>query len=452
MEDKAEGRITRGQWLAMLAAVLGWMFDGFEMGLHPLTAKPAFKELLTEPVTAELSATGASPTQADIDAAVGKAIGDWNSYCNALFLFGAAAGGLVFGWLGDRIGRTSAMVWSVLAYTLFTGLGGFATAAWHLAVFRFIAALGMGGEWSLGVALVMEVWPDRFRPYLAGVIGAAANLGFLLIALVSVGITASGADTAKSWRLLMFCGVAPAALTFVIRLFVPESEKWKEAVGAVSRPDAAAPPAPPPILSTLFSGALLPRMAVAIGLSSVALLATWGAVQWMPLWAGDVAKKAGVQTPYAPALLQISSALGASVGTFLAAVFAGRIGRRPAYFLLCVASLAATGWLWRATPEYGPVFFFAVFLVGMTTASFYGWIPLYLPELFPTRVRATGQGLAFNFGRIFAGIGNLTVTAPLLAYYGGDYAQAMAGVALVYLVGMALIWLGPETRGRPLPE
>jgi MFS transporter, SHS family, sialic acid transporter len=157
---------TAGKWMALLAAFLGWMFDGFEMGLYPLVARPALLEL------------GLSQEN----------IGGWLGIVTAVFLVGAALGGVFFGWLGDRIGRVRAMVWSVLTYAVFSGLCGFATAPWQLAVPRFIASLGMGGEWSLGVALVMELWPSASRPILAGLIGAAANVGFLAIALIGLGL------------------------------------------------------------------------------------------------------------------------------------------------------------------------------------------------------------------------------------------------------------------------
>src|SRR5262245_46328034 len=133
---------TRGKWLALTAALLGWMFDGFEMGLFPVVARPALTDLL------RMSGGEVSD----------KAVGDWNSLINAAFLIGAATGGVLFGWLGDRLGRVRAMSFSILTYALCSGLGGLATAPWQMVVIRFVAALGMGGEWSLGVALVMEVW------------------------------------------------------------------------------------------------------------------------------------------------------------------------------------------------------------------------------------------------------------------------------------------------------
>src|SRR5262245_21600617 len=155
------GQSSRGQWLVLIAAFLGWMFDGVEQGVFPLVARPALQDLLG--------------VNAD------ALIGPWMGYITALFLVGAACGGLCFGWLGDRLGRVRAMILSILAYSLFTGCCYFVKAPWQLGFFRFLAAVGMGGEWSLGVALVMECWPERRRPLLAGAIGAAANVGFGLV-------------------------------------------------------------------------------------------------------------------------------------------------------------------------------------------------------------------------------------------------------------------------------
>jgi MFS family permease len=226
-------RITRGAWLALIAALLGWMFDGLEMGLFPLVARPALRDLL-------------GPDREN-------AVGLWNGIMIAVFLVGAATGGVVFGWLGDRIGRVRAMTLSVLTYALFMGLCGVSGSLLQMVVFRFISSLGMGGEWSLGVALVMEIWPNRSRAWMAGLIGAASNVGFLSIAVVGLGlghvinsmhawltdiglpeswvnylvVDSYGAPT--GWRLLMIFGAAPAILTFFIRILVPESERWLHA-------------------------------------------------------------------------------------------------------------------------------------------------------------------------------------------------------------------------------
>jgi MFS family permease len=399
--------------LTLLAAFLGWMFDGLEMGIFPIVARPALQQM---------GITG--------DAEIGR----WMGNVTALFLLGAAGGGLVFGWLGDRLGRVRAMSLSILTYSLFSGFCYFAQEPWHLGGLRFISALGMGGEWSLGVALVMECWPERHRPWLAAAIGAASNFGFALIAILAYKFPV----TTESWRWVMLVGAAPALLTFFIRLFVPESERWKESVtGTVSRP-----------IREIFSSGLLTTTILAISFASVALIGTWGSVQWAPLWAD---KMTAGKVPDAKAMTQFISSIGAIIGCVIGPVLGGIIGRRPTYFALCLGSLLSCGFLFRGIDEYGALFLLTIGVVGAFTASFYGWLPLYLPELFPTRVRATGQGLSFNFGRILAAVGALQ-QGELMKLYDGSYAKAGAIVTLIYAVGMVLIWLAPETKGKPLPD
>lgn len=404
--------------LVLLAAFLGWMFDGLEMGIFPLVARPALQQM-----------------QAASGLVDDKFVGYWMGVVTAAFLLGAAGGGLVFGWLGDKIGRVRAMSVAILCYSVFTGLVYFAQAPWHLAALRFVAALGMGGEWALGVALVMEVWPEKHRPMLAGIIGAAANVGFFLIACVGM----SYAVTQSTWRYVILVGAVPAALTFVIRLFVPESEKWEKA--AAEKPTR-------PVAEIFSDWRLLKPTLIAILITSIVLIGTWGSVQWLPLWAG---KLAGPAVPKAGAYTQALSAFGSIVGCLAGAWVGAWIGRRLTYFLLCLGSLLSCAWLFRTVDSYGTEFLAMTFVVGAITAAFFGWLPLYLPELFPTRVRATAQGLAYNTGRILAAIGALQMGA-LMQTFGGSYAQAGAVVTLVYVAGLFLIWFAPETRGQPLPQ
>ena len=487
----------RGRNLALLAALLGWMFDGMEMGLFPLVAKNALAELL---------GSGADK----------KTVDEWYGVIIAGFLVGAATGGVLFGWLGDRIGRVRAMTISVLVYSLASGLSAASTQAWHLAVLRFVGALGMGGEWALGVALVMEMWPNASRAWLAGGIGAFGNLGYTLCGSIALGLNRAGGRlpgwltgmgmpdawaaslTANgNWRLLLLMGVLPALLTLLIRLFVPESEKWqkeKEAgtashwatrdlVGVLIGAAAAAG------VITLWVGdrpmwlriggslaglvvvtlgflyparqflwrAGLPLaerrrtlrlMLLAAGLSGVPLLATWSGVMWMYMF---VPKLPGGDHPDARAWMQVSSSLGAAAGCVVGALLCVSFGRRAVYAGLCVLSLLTIVGFYRFNTEYGTAVVLSAGLMGFVTASFYGWLPLYLPELFPTKVRATGQGFGFNFGRIIAAVGNLQM-ASLLAAFNNDYGRACSVVAGVYFVGLILIALAPETKGKPLPE
>jgi hypothetical protein len=190
------------------------------------------------------------------------------------------------------------------------------------------------------------------------------------------------------------------------------------------------------------------------GLAGVALLGTWGSTQWAPRWvAAELLKDPELMKlhPFGKEWTQIWSAIGAIVGTIAAALCAGKYGRRVTYAAMCIGSLAAALYLFQGNDAFGPKLLASVFVLGAMTASFYGFFPLYLPELFPTAVRATGQGFAFNFGRIIAAIGGLQ-TATLMAALGGSFAKAGSVVVLVYLIGVFIVWLGPETKGKPLPE
>jgi len=525
----------KGKWLALAAALLGWMFDGAEMGIFSMVGRPAVKDLL-------------STTDESV-------IGLWFGIITAGFLVGAATGGVLFGWLGDRIGRVRAMTLSVLTYALFTGLCGVVGEAWQVGLLRFIASLGMGGEWSLGVALVMEVWPNRSRAFMAGLIGAAANVGYLLVGFIGLGLIELigtfrewllAAQLPESWvemlvrnngwRLMMLLGTAPALLTFFIRMFVPESAKWEKeqktgTTGHWATQDllgVLVGLAGPALIVFLWAWPItertgawttvqiggtfaglaiatvgytypvirffqrhqqatggenwqptLRRMLLGACLSGVALLGTWGSTQWAPTWADKLAESAHqshlqaaghdadpsashLVRPKAKEYTQICLAVGAIVGTILAAMMGDWFGRRTAYFLLCVVSLASVYLLFLGNHEYGTPLLFWAFVAGTCTASFYGWLPLYLPELFRTNVRATGQGFGFNFGRILAAIGVLQ-TGNLMGLFKTDvviggltipqgYPLACSTMSLIYLLGMGLIWLAPETRGKPLPD
>jgi hypothetical protein len=218
---------NRGAVAALIAAFLGWLFDGFEMGLFPLIGKPALQDMLP-----------------DATAAVQ---GQWFTVIIAIFLVGAATGGVLFGWLGDKMGRVKAMALAIGTFAIFTGLCAFVTEAWQFAALRFIASLGMGGEWALGVALVNEIWGGKNRAWIAGMIGAASNVGFLLTGVLSlylnasletvsgwissIGLSQENADYLlhnRGWRFLAVSGAAPALINFFILIFVPESHKWEE--------------------------------------------------------------------------------------------------------------------------------------------------------------------------------------------------------------------------------
>lgn len=492
------------RWHALIAAFFGWMFDGFEMGLFPVVARPALWDLLQGQGVAEPEV-------------LETLVGQWNGIAIAGFLLGAATGGVVFGWLGDRLGRVKALSLSILTYSLVSGLGAFATTPWQIVVVRFLAALGMGGEWSLGVALVMEVWQGQSRVMLAGLIGTAVNLGFALVALLSLGLgsvrhvfTQWGFSNAwVEWRLLMLSGVLPALLVFFVRLWVRESESWLKVrrgggttawatrdlagvlVGALaglgilvlwSYPLPTGVRLVGTILALIVvglgflypvfrylrrweltaadsgqairhrqdayaTGDILRRMALGAFLSGVPLLGTWAAVQWAPIWADQLA----VGQREAKSLTQFYSAMGAFFCAPLGAWMAGRLGRRMAYLAMCLISLASLLLFYGSNAAYTHWFLATVFLMGGLTSLFYGWLPLYLPELFPTRVRAIGQGFSYNFGRVIAAMGALQ-TGTIMSAFSGGYPQACTTMGSVYLLGILAIWFAPETSSSPLPD
>jgi MFS family permease len=300
----------------------------------------------------------------------------------------------------------------------------------------------------------MEVWPARSRPLMAGLIGASANVGFLIIGVLGLGVVhfigtvggVLGVVLPQSsvdyllrnggWRLLFLLGAIPAVLTFFIRIFVPESEKWQKAVKT----------APKPQLREIFAPGVRRHAFLGLGLAGLVLLGTWGSVQWIPAWASQIAND-----PTAAAWTQICLAAGASVGAFSMALLAEKLNRRRTYFLLMLGTLTICQIFFRAPIQFGTTFLVLAFFTTMLSGGFYGWLPLYLPELFPTRIRATGSGFAYNAGRIVAAGGTIGAGA-LTASFGGDFARMGATMSLLYLVGTMIIWLGPETKGRPLPE
>lgn len=409
-------KLTKAQWLVLLAGFLGWMFDGVEMGLIPIVGGPAVQDLLN---TSDETL-----------------VGPWMGRFAALFLTGAAIGGLIFGWMGDKIGRVKSMAISISMYSVFTGMWYFAQQPWHIGFFLFIAALGMGGQWSLAVSLVMEAWPEKHRPLLAGVIGAANNFGLVAIAVVGFIFPI----TVESWRWTALTGFIPGILAIFVIIFVPESEKWKESVKQAkkSRP-----------LLEIFRPPILKSTVIGIVLCTTMMIGTWAAATTFgPRWAERIA---GEGMHHAKAAFQMAMSGGAMLGCILSPLLAKWVGRRWAYFICAVAAFTASQILFRTFDTFNTRYIIMVVLMGVTVVSFYGLLPLYLPELFPTRIRATGTGVAFNSGRFIAAIGAVS-TGTMVGLFNGDYALACATITLVYVVGMIVIWFAPETKGKPLPE
>lgn len=413
MSTDATSELSRAaRWAVLAAAFAGLVFDGFELGLMPVASNSVTKSLLAT----------------DDKALVGK----WFANFTAALMLGAAVGGSFLGNLGDRIGRARAMGVSILCYSVFAGMGAFVTSCEQMLVLRFLVGLGVGGMWPNGVALVAECWPNTSRPTVSGILGAGINVGI-------VGLSILGSQypiTPDSWRWIFKLAAIPAALGLIVITLLPESPKWLASRGLTKKP------APP--LSSLFRGDLLRPTLIGILLASVPLVGAWAGSKWMIPWADDVGHAAGQDG--LKSTTQWWWAIGATAGSFLGAPLAAGIGRRLSYFLISLGATILTWSMFKLTSPLEPSFLPTVFTQGFVATLFFGWLPLYLPELFPVHVRATGAGLSMNIGRF------VTAAAVLLigSQFTGDFPAIGAACALIYGLGMLVAFWAPDTAGKSL--
>jgi MFS family permease len=409
-----------------MAAFLGWMFAGVEMSLMIPATRPAIQDFLSAPHAA---AGGGADQVARFETLADQ----WLSWLISAFLLGAALGGVVFGWIADRAGRVRAMGWSILCYSTITALSYFVTSPEQLLVLRFAACMGIGGMWPSGVALVAEAWPRVSRPALAGLIGAAANVGFLILGLIML----YHPITRESWRWVLLLGGAPALLGVFVLGFVPESPQWlaEKASRACSSISPVAEVFRPPLLRLTLIG---------IALGTIPLLGGWASGQRLVPWAGQVGESLGMHG--LKAATQTLWALGAVIGSLGGGWLASRLGRRRSYFCISLGSLVLSHYIFSTLTPIRAEFLWATFALGLVSTSFFGWLPYFLPELFPTRVRATGAGVTYNFGRILSAAALLASTA-LSEFFRGDIAKMGAATSWVYAFGLAIIWLIPASGG-----
>lgn len=404
-----------GRICVLIAAFSGLVFDGFELGLMPVASQSVTASLVGDAYTKTLG-------------------GNWFAWYMASLMLGAAIGGVVLGSLGDRVGRTRAMGISILFYSLFAGMGGWVTTQEQMLVLRFLVGLGVGGMWPNGVALVAECWPNTSRPLVSGILGAGINVGILFLSQ----LTRVWPVSSESWRWIFQLSALPAVLGIVVLIALPESPKWLATRGPSNKSNVSWREfTRPPLSQALFVGILL---------SSIPLIGAWAGSKWMIPWAEEVAGK--VQAGY-KSITQGWWALGATLGSFSGAQIAGMLGRQRSYFLISFGTTILTIALFQWTAPLQPSFLPIVFAQGFVSTLFFGWLPLYLPELFPTAVRATGTGIAMNTGR-FVTAGGVLLAGTLFVLLGGKYPAVGTVVGLFYGLGMITIWFAPETSGRSL--
>ncbi|MBL9170315.1 MAG: MFS transporter [Verrucomicrobiales bacterium] len=424
------------RFVVLFAAIGGLLFDGVELGLMPVASLSVSQSLLGDAFTPALG-------------------GDWFARFTAALMLGAAVGGIVLGSLGDRVGRTRALGVSVVFYSIFAGLGAFVKTQEQMLVLRFMVGLGVGGVWPNAVALAAECWPDKSRPIIAGLMGAALNGGILMLSQIA----RTWHITPESWRWIFQLAAAPAVLGLLALTVIPESPLWlasrngrrngtRWALGEEGQSSLAssANARSEGILRELLRPPLLRLTVIGILLGSVPMVGAWAASKWMIPWADKVggAAEAGYK-----AITQGWWALGAVMGSFFGAQIAAWLGRRRAYAIISAATTAITSLMFLGTAPLQASFLPIVFAQGFVATLFFGWLPLYLPELFPTRVRAAGSGIAYNVGRFATALGVLAA-GGLFAAMGGSYPKVGATCGLIYLLGLIVIWWAPDTTEKKL--
>lgn len=416
----------------LAGSFLGWGLDGFETYALVVIVSPAMKHLLT-------------PAQRpDTALYAGLAIG--------ITLLGSGIGGMLGGTLADYVGRKPMMLWSIGAYSLLTGLTALSTSVWMLIALRFLTGLALGSEWSTGASLIQEVWPERSRTVGAAIVQSGFGFGSLLAALAWMAI---GDVDPMAWRLMFILGVLPALVALFLRTRLPESQRW---VDARNRPNTATNRASRPdrsraqfTLVRLFSDPEHRKlMLLTIALSFVTIAGWYAISSFLPRFAVTIATREGTAGAAQWAQLAvITYTIGSIVGYLGSAFVADRLGRRNLIIIFLVGSLVMTPltYLW---PGDITGFLIVAGVNGVFTLGGFVWMPLYLPELFPTTVRSSALSTVFNSTRLIAWLGPV-ISGSLVILFGG-IAPAAMWMGSVYLLGLLAVPFLRETKGQPLPD
>lgn len=479
--------MTRYHWFVLTVAALGWLFDCLDQQLFILSRPAAMDELLRYITDPDLRREKAS------------FFGDIST---SVFIAGWATGGLIFGMLGDRIGRAKTMLMTILMYSLCTGLSAFSVSVYDFAFYRFLTGLGVGGEFAVGVALVAEVMPAHARPQSLALLQALSAFGNVSAALINLGLglAEDAGLPASPWRIMFCIGAAPALLSLLIRRQLKEPETWQKAShdGAVKKQLGS--------YSELFSHPTWRKHAIlGLMLACSGVIGLWAIgfyspdlirqVQMKPITAAVYAEQIAAADPArAETLKTIQTAIaekkikdltpeqksvkaeidkkirgqltkpqsytsialnvGAFLGMFGFGALSQRIGRKPTFAIALIAACVSTAVVFWTLNNMWQIWVL-VPIMGFCQLSLFGGYAVYFPELFPTRLRSTGTSFCYNVGRFAAALGPLVKIwlNDVFKGYGEDSIR-YAGVTMcaVFLVGLFVLPFLPETRGKPLPE
>ena len=430
--------LSRYHWFVLVVASLGWLFDTMDQQLFNIARVPAIRELL-----------GTSTAN----------VSEQAGYATMIFMIGWATGGVVFGILGDRLGRVKSMMMTILFYTLFTGLTIFSTSVWDFAAYRFLCGLGVGGQFAVGVALVAETMPERARPYALGMLQALSAVGNMLAAATGIflgQLERSGA-IGSAWRYMFLVGAIPAPLAIVVFRKLKEPEQWlraraeKKGLGS---------------FGDLFADRRWRRNAiVGVLLAFAGVVGLWGigffsfdllrpilekTFRAEGLSAVEVAGKTTTWIGITSLLQNLGAFFGINAYTYLTH-YTGRIKAFAASFVVAMGMTAFTFWRVQSLTDI----LWMIPLMGFCQLSLFGGYAIYLPELFPTRLRSTGTSFCYNVGRLVAAVGPLTLgllTSRVYKGYPDPLRYAGVTMCLVFLIGLAALPFAPETKDQPLPE
>jgi MFS family permease len=401
--------LSARQWKSGIAAWLGWFFDGLELHLYTLVAAPLVAHLL------------------NVQSTTDPRVKTYSAWIQAAFLIGWALGGGFFGRLGDKLGRSRALSLTILTYAAFTGISYFAQTWWQLLIFRFIAALGIGGEWAVGASLLAETWPKQWRPWIAAVLQTGVNLGILFACFVVYKLAG------QPEKYVFLVGVLPAVIVFWIRRNVPEPDEWREAqLKTQSQPK----------LRDLFQGEIRKTTLLTIAVCSLTLTGWWAFMFWHPQHLRNLPQLATwsalEKQQYISKIFFL--VVGISIfGNYFSSWVATIIGYRRTIFLSCIAFVVS---FWQAfhIPRGPDELQYYLPLIGFCSGMF-GLFTMYMPPLFPTLLRTTGAGFCYNIGRIAAGIG--TVVFGLYADV-ADFRVALLAIGGLFALAAAVSWFLPD--------
>ena len=423
--------LDRSRWRALVAANLGWLFDGFETYALILTAGVALKQL--------------HPGSGNPAFYIGLTI--------AMTLLGWGAGGILGGIVADYLGRRKVLLLSITLYSLFTGLSAIAWNWESFLVLRLLTGVTLGSEWGTGTSLVAEMWPAHARAKAAGLMQCGLGLGFFLASAAWHFIAPLGPS---SWRYMFLLGVLPALFVLWLRRGVPESEKWTKVASRRASLQERTELSEEERTYTRFTlrqilaDPKLRRLTI-LGsiMSAVTTCAWWGISTWVPAYVGSMAARDGHNAESYASTAGMIYNVGAIAGYIALGFSADRFGRKPTVFTYFAVSLVMTPVLFLWTHDLTLVLLMCA-VNGFFTLGQYTWMPVWLPEFYPTHLRATGAAFVFNAARFVAFLGPL-VAGSIIGALGG-YGTSATVVGLIYVVGMLVVPFCPETKGKALPE